>query len=230
MRTRTSLPERTSRSRSAATRSPRRSRRCRRCPTCAPGSSHRQRELADGPGAVVVEGRDIGTVVLPDADVKIFLTASAEERARRRNDQNVAVGAARRLRRGAGRRAAPRPPRLHARGLAAAGRRRRDRRRQQRHVRIRGRGIPSRPRRAASRCEPMSDIENRRRSRRHLDRRGGLGAPRRGTRRVRSRRPGGGVRAAPGGRGGRPARTSASPRWSTGSSAAARPSCRTSRA
>ena len=46
----------------------------------------RQRELAAGTGAVVVEGRDIGTVVLPDADVKIFLTASAEERARRRND------------------------------------------------------------------------------------------------------------------------------------------------
>jgi cytidylate kinase len=52
----------------------------------------RQRELADGPGSVVVEGRDIGTVVLPNADVKIFLTASADERARRRNDQNVANG------------------------------------------------------------------------------------------------------------------------------------------
>ena len=52
----------------------------------------RQRELADGAGSVVVEGRDIGTVVLPDADVKVFLTASAEERARRRNDQNVAAG------------------------------------------------------------------------------------------------------------------------------------------
>jgi cytidylate kinase len=51
-----------------------------------------QRELATGPGNVVVEGRDIGTVVLPDADVKIFLTASAEERARRRNEQNVASG------------------------------------------------------------------------------------------------------------------------------------------
>jgi cytidylate kinase len=49
-----------------------------------------QRELAAGPGNVVVEGRDIGTVVLPDADVKIFLTASAETRARRRNDQNIA--------------------------------------------------------------------------------------------------------------------------------------------
>jgi cytidylate kinase len=39
-----------------------------------------------------VEGRDIGTVVLPDADVKFFLTASAETRARRRNSQNVASG------------------------------------------------------------------------------------------------------------------------------------------
>ncbi|OBK73625.1 (d)CMP kinase [Mycobacterium sp. 1274761.0] len=51
-----------------------------------------QRELAEGPGSVVVEGRDIGTVVLPGADVKIFLTASAEERARRRNEQNLANG------------------------------------------------------------------------------------------------------------------------------------------
>jgi cytidylate kinase len=51
-----------------------------------------QRQLAEGPGSVVVEGRDIGTVVLPDAPVKIFLTASAETRARRRNDQNVAAG------------------------------------------------------------------------------------------------------------------------------------------
>lgn len=51
-----------------------------------------QRALAGGAHDVVVEGRDIGTVVLPDADVKIFLTASAEERARRRNDQNVANG------------------------------------------------------------------------------------------------------------------------------------------
>jgi cytidylate kinase len=53
-----------------------------------------QRELAAGPSSVVVEGRDVGTVVLPDADVKFFLTASAEERARRRNDQNVANGLA----------------------------------------------------------------------------------------------------------------------------------------
>ncbi len=51
-----------------------------------------QRQLAEGEGGVVVEGRDIGTVVLPDADVKFFLTASAETRARRRNDQNIASG------------------------------------------------------------------------------------------------------------------------------------------
>jgi cytidylate kinase len=51
-----------------------------------------QRTMTHGPGGVVVEGRDIGTVVLPEAKVKIFLTASAETRARRRNDQNVAAG------------------------------------------------------------------------------------------------------------------------------------------
>jgi len=43
----------------------------------------RQRELG-ARGGVVMEGRDIGTVVFPDADVKIYLDASAEERARRR--------------------------------------------------------------------------------------------------------------------------------------------------
>jgi CMP/dCMP kinase len=53
-----------------------------------------QRELAAGQGNIVVEGRDIGTVVLPDAPVKIFLTASAETRAQRRNDQNVSAGLA----------------------------------------------------------------------------------------------------------------------------------------
>jgi cytidylate kinase len=43
----------------------------------------RQREMGQS-GGIVMEGRDIGTVVFPDADVKIFLTASPEERARRR--------------------------------------------------------------------------------------------------------------------------------------------------
>jgi CMP/dCMP kinase len=44
----------------------------------------RQREWVRERGGGVVEGRDIGTVVFPDAPLKIFLTASAEERARRR--------------------------------------------------------------------------------------------------------------------------------------------------
>ncbi len=43
----------------------------------------RQRELGEN-GGIVMEGRDIGTVVFPHADVKIYLDASAEERARRR--------------------------------------------------------------------------------------------------------------------------------------------------
>jgi cytidylate kinase len=43
----------------------------------------RQREMAIN-GGIVMEGRDIGTVVFPDADVKIYLDASANERARRR--------------------------------------------------------------------------------------------------------------------------------------------------
>ncbi len=42
-----------------------------------------QRGLADR-GGVIMDGRDIGTVVMPDADVKIFLTASSEVRAKRR--------------------------------------------------------------------------------------------------------------------------------------------------
>ena len=41
---------------------------------------------------VIMDGRDIGTVVLPEADVKIFLTASAEVRAQRRTDELVAKG------------------------------------------------------------------------------------------------------------------------------------------
>ena len=44
------------------------------------------------PGGVVMEGRDIGTVVLPDAEAKVFLTASAAERARRRHRELVQRG------------------------------------------------------------------------------------------------------------------------------------------
>jgi cytidylate kinase len=57
-----------------------------------------QREWIARHGGGVVEGRDIGTVVFPDADVKVFLTASPEERARRRvaqsggNIDDVAAG------------------------------------------------------------------------------------------------------------------------------------------
>ncbi|MEO3975446.1 (d)CMP kinase [Streptomyces sp. CAU 1734] len=42
---------------------------------------------ASAPGGIVVEGRDIGTTVLPDADLKIFLTASPEARAARRSGE-----------------------------------------------------------------------------------------------------------------------------------------------
>jgi cytidylate kinase len=51
----------------------------------------RQRSLA-GLGGIVVEGRDIGTVVWPGADVKVFLTASDSERARRRSSDGDGGG------------------------------------------------------------------------------------------------------------------------------------------
>lgn len=53
----------------------------------------RQREAVAGhPRGVVVDGRDIGTVVFPDAAVKVFLTASPEERARRRLGERAGGG------------------------------------------------------------------------------------------------------------------------------------------
>ncbi|USS86621.1 (d)CMP kinase [Fructilactobacillus cliffordii] len=51
----------------------------------------RQREIARA-GGVVMDGRDIGTTVLPDADVKIFLVASVNQRAERRYLENQAKG------------------------------------------------------------------------------------------------------------------------------------------
>jgi CMP/dCMP kinase len=51
----------------------------------------RQRSFGDR-GAVVMVGRDIGTVVMPDAPVKLYITASAEERARRRTRDRQAQG------------------------------------------------------------------------------------------------------------------------------------------
>jgi cytidylate kinase len=52
---------------------------------------HRQRAFARPPG-LVADGRDMGTVVFPSAPLKIFLTASAEERARRRHKQLMEKG------------------------------------------------------------------------------------------------------------------------------------------
>jgi CMP/dCMP kinase len=45
----------------------------------------RQRDFADQPAGAVLDGRDIGTVIAPHADAKLFVTASAEARARRRH-------------------------------------------------------------------------------------------------------------------------------------------------
>jgi cytidylate kinase len=56
----------------------------------------RQREWVEDHGGAVVEGRDIGSVVFPDAELKIFLTASAAERARRRSLDETADDLARR--------------------------------------------------------------------------------------------------------------------------------------
>lgn len=51
----------------------------------------KQREMARS-GGVVMDGRDIGTHVMPDADVKVFLTASIEERVRRRHLEMIRRG------------------------------------------------------------------------------------------------------------------------------------------
>jgi cytidylate kinase len=52
-----------------------------------------QREFANRPPGAVLDGRDIGTVVCPDAEVKIYVTASSAERARRRFLELTAAGA-----------------------------------------------------------------------------------------------------------------------------------------
>ncbi|MCT4488866.1 (d)CMP kinase [Levilactobacillus parabrevis] len=53
--------------------------------------TERQRQIADA-GGIVMDGRDIGSTVLPKAEVKIFLVASVEERAQRRLKDNAAKG------------------------------------------------------------------------------------------------------------------------------------------
>ena len=52
---------------------------------------HLQREIAEN-HSIIMDGRDIGTVVLPQADIKIFLVASVEERAKRRFIENQEKG------------------------------------------------------------------------------------------------------------------------------------------
>ncbi len=89
-----------------------------------------QRRLGDG--GVVMAGRDIGTVVFPDTPYKFFLTASIEERARRRARQIEARGeradepalrreVAERDRRDAGRAISPMRPAVDARSVATDG-------------------------------------------------------------------------------------------------------------
>ena len=51
-----------------------------------------QRRFAETPTGAVLDGRDIGTVVCPDATVKLFVTASPEARARRRTDEMTSGG------------------------------------------------------------------------------------------------------------------------------------------
>ena len=52
----------------------------------------RQRAFATQPGGAVLDGRDIGTVIAPDADVKLYITASVAERAQRRWAEMTARG------------------------------------------------------------------------------------------------------------------------------------------
>jgi len=52
----------------------------------------RQLDFAGQPGGAVLDGRDIGTVIAPHADAKLFITASAEERARRRHAEMLGRG------------------------------------------------------------------------------------------------------------------------------------------
>ena len=54
----------------------------------------RQVDFANQPGGAVLDGRDIGTVIAPHADAKLFVTASPEERARRRHAEMVGRGVA----------------------------------------------------------------------------------------------------------------------------------------
>jgi cytidylate kinase len=52
----------------------------------------RQREFAEQPGGAVLDGRDIGTVIAPEATAKLFVTATPEVRAQRRHEELVRMG------------------------------------------------------------------------------------------------------------------------------------------
>ena len=106
-------------------RSPARCRRCRRIPRCARSSSPASGRGSREHGGGVVEGRDIGTVVFPDAPVKVFLTASDDERAAPPAARRGGRGATRRRRRRPARRstAATGPTRPLGRALRPRGRR-----------------------------------------------------------------------------------------------------------
>jgi cytidylate kinase len=61
-------------------------------PTVRRALVEKQREFAKTPPGAVLDGRDIGTVVCPDATVKLYVTASAQVRAKRRFDEIEAIG------------------------------------------------------------------------------------------------------------------------------------------
>jgi CMP/dCMP kinase len=61
-------------------------------PTVRAALFQRQVDFANQPGGAVLDGRDIGTVIAPHADAKLFVTASPEERARRRHAEMVGRG------------------------------------------------------------------------------------------------------------------------------------------
>jgi cytidylate kinase len=56
--------------------------------------AERQRDFADRDGGAVLDGRDIGSVIAPNADAKLFVTATPEIRARRRFDELIRMGLA----------------------------------------------------------------------------------------------------------------------------------------
>ena len=106
-------------------RSARRPRRSRCIPTVRRILVEKQRDFAKTPPGAVLDGRDIGTVVCPDADIKLYVTASAEVRAQAAAGRDREHRRHRQFRRNPRRYRAPRRARHGPRRLAVeAGRRR----------------------------------------------------------------------------------------------------------